>query len=164
VPAEAGHDTAGFTEGVQLVDEHDAGRLGLGLFEQVAHAGGTDAHEHLDEVRAAHAEERHSRLACHRLGQERLAGARRPDEEDTLGDLPAQPLIALRLLEEVHDLYQFRPRLVDAGDVVERHTGVVLDIDLRLALADGHQAALCAGHPSNQEAPEPEEDHRGQHP
>ncbi len=39
-------------DGIDLVDEHDGRRVGLGLLEQVTHAGGTDADEHLDEVRA----------------------------------------------------------------------------------------------------------------
>ena len=39
------------------------GRVRLALLEQVAHARRADAHEHLDEVRARHREERHARLA-----------------------------------------------------------------------------------------------------
>ena len=37
-------------DGVDLVHEDDAGRVLLGLLEQVADAGGAHAHEHLDEV------------------------------------------------------------------------------------------------------------------
>ncbi len=48
---------------VDFVDEHDAGRVLLGLFEHVANAAGADAHEHLDEVRARDGEERHVGLA-----------------------------------------------------------------------------------------------------
>ena len=40
-------------DGVDLVDEDDAGRVLLALLEEVAHAAGADADEHLDEVRAA---------------------------------------------------------------------------------------------------------------
>jgi hypothetical protein len=50
--AQAGAAVA--ADGVDLVDEDDGGRLGLGLLEEVAHAAGADAHEHLDEVRARH--------------------------------------------------------------------------------------------------------------
>ena len=64
-------------DGVQLVDEHDAGRLLLGLLEEVAHARGAHAHEHLDELGAGQEEERHVGLARHRPGQQRLAGAGR---------------------------------------------------------------------------------------
>ena len=50
-------------DGVDLVDEDDARRVALGLIEQVAHAAGADADEHLDELRARDAEEGHARLA-----------------------------------------------------------------------------------------------------
>ena len=38
-------------DGVDLVDEHDARRVLLGLVEQVAHPAGADADEHLNEFR-----------------------------------------------------------------------------------------------------------------
>ncbi len=59
--AEAGAALA--ADRVDLVDEDDARRVALGLVEQVADAAGADAHEHLDELRAGDAEERHARLA-----------------------------------------------------------------------------------------------------
>ena len=52
--------TRDLAERVELVDEDDARRLGLGLLEQIAHARGADADEHLDELRPAQAEERHA--------------------------------------------------------------------------------------------------------
>ena len=64
----------------------------LGLLEEVAHARGADADEHLDEVRAADAEEGHVGLAGDGLGQERLAGAGRADEQHAAGDAAAEPL------------------------------------------------------------------------
>jgi hypothetical protein len=36
-------------DGVDLVDEDDARRIALGLVEQVAHAAGADADEHLNK-------------------------------------------------------------------------------------------------------------------
>jgi hypothetical protein len=72
--AEAGAAVA--ADGVDLVHEDDAGAVLLGLLEQVAHAGGADADEHLDEVRAGDREERHARLAGDGAGEQRLAGAR----------------------------------------------------------------------------------------
>ena len=78
---------------VELVDEDDAGGLGLGLLEHVADAGGADADEHLDEVRARQAEERHAGLAGDGLGQQGLAGSRRPDEQNSLGNPAAEDLI-----------------------------------------------------------------------
>ena len=54
--AEAGAAMA--ADGVDFIDEDDAGRVLLALLEQVAHARRADADEHLDEVRAADREER----------------------------------------------------------------------------------------------------------
>ncbi len=64
------------TDGVDLVDEDDAGRVLLALLEEVADAARADADEHLDEVRAGDAEERHARFARDGAREERLAGAR----------------------------------------------------------------------------------------
>ena len=81
-------------DGVDLVDEDDAGLVLLGLVEQVAHAAGADAHEHLDEVGTGDAEERHAGLAGHRPRQQGLARAGRAEEQDALGDARAQALEA----------------------------------------------------------------------
>ncbi len=62
---------------VDLVHEDDAGRVLLALLEQVAHARGPDAHEHLDEVGTGDREERHVGLTRDGLGEQRLARARR---------------------------------------------------------------------------------------
>ena len=84
------------TDGVNLVDEDDARRVLLALLEEVADAARADADEHLDEVRARDAEERHARLAGDGAREQRLAGARRADEEHALGNAPAEALELLR--------------------------------------------------------------------
>ena len=66
------------------------GALAFGLLEHVADAGGADADEHLHEVGAREAEEGHARLAGDGLGQQRLAGARRPDQQHALGNPAAE--------------------------------------------------------------------------
>ena len=116
--AEAGAAVA--ADGVDLVDEDDAGRVLLGLLEEVAHAAGADADEHLDEVRARDREERHAGLAGDRARQQRLAGAGGAEEQDALRDPRAERLELLRVLEELLDLVQLLDRLVDAGDVARR--------------------------------------------
>ena len=69
---------------VDLVDEDDAGRVLLALQEEIAHARGADADEHLDEVGARDREEGHAGLAGHRAREQRLAGARRTDQQHAL--------------------------------------------------------------------------------
>ncbi len=81
---------ARLTQRVELVDEHHARRFGFGLLEQIAHARGADADEHLDEFRTAQAEEGHMSLAGNRTSQQRLTGARWADEQHALGNLAAQ--------------------------------------------------------------------------
>merc|ERR1719253_2488693 len=54
--------------GVDLVDEDDAGRVLLGLAEDVADAGGADAHEHLDELGAGNRDEGDAGFPGHGLG------------------------------------------------------------------------------------------------
>ena len=86
-------DAAGAAKRVELVDEDDGGRLLVRLLEQIAHARGADADEHLDEFGAGDREERHLGLAGHRLGQQRLAGAGRPDQQHALRHAPAETAV-----------------------------------------------------------------------
>ena len=81
---------AHLAERVELVDEHDARRLRFGLREQIAHARRADADEHLDELRSAQAEERDLGFAGDGAREQRLAGARRPDEQHALRNLAAE--------------------------------------------------------------------------
>ena len=79
---------------------------------------GADAGEHLDEARGRLREEGGAALVRHRLGQQRLAGARRPVEQDALGDARAERREPLGLAQELDDLAQLVLRLVRAGHVV----------------------------------------------
>ena len=77
-------------DGVELVDEDDRGGRLLGLGEQVPHAGGADADDHLDELRGRHLEEGDAGLAGHRSREQRLAGAGEPAEQHAARDPAAQ--------------------------------------------------------------------------
>jgi hypothetical protein len=119
---------------VDFVDEDDARRVLLGLFEHVAHAAGADADEHLDEIGAGDGEERHAGLARDGAGQQRLAGAGRADQQRALGDLAAQLGKALRIAQELDDFLKFLARLVDAGDVIEGDPALTFGQQLGLDL------------------------------
>ena len=58
------------TDGIDLVDEDDAGRTLLALLEEIAHARCAHADEHLDEVGAGDGEKGDRGLARHSAGQE----------------------------------------------------------------------------------------------
>jgi hypothetical protein len=44
-------------------------------------------------------------------------------------NLSAKAPVAVGVLEEAHDLRQLSAHLVDAGDVVERHSRLALDVE-----------------------------------
>ena len=95
------------------------------LAEQLPDPGGADAGVHLDEVRSTDRDEGDSRLSGHRARQQRLAGARRADEQDAARNPPADRGEPRRLLEEIDDLAHLVLGFVDAGDVLERDRHVL---------------------------------------
>ena len=88
--AEAGAALA--ADRVDLVDEDDRGRLLARGLEQVAHAGGADADEHLHEVGAGDRDERDAGFTGDGARDQRLAGTGRPDEQHALRDARADVL------------------------------------------------------------------------
>ncbi len=106
---------------VELVDEDDRRLVLARDREQAADARRAQAREHLDEGCRRLREELRARLVRDGLRQQRLAGARRPVQQDPLRDLRPERVEGLRFAQELDDLRQLRLRLVDAGDVGERH-------------------------------------------
>ncbi len=151
VVAAAHAGTAVSADGVDLVDEHDGGGVLLGLLEQVAHTGGADTDEHLDEVGSGDRVERHARLTRDGAGEQRLAGAGLAVEQDTLGDLGADGLELGRLLQELLDLAELLDRLLAAGHVGEGGLRHVLADQLGLGLGELHHPAAAALHLVHQE-------------
>src|SRR5437762_13186842 len=92
---------------VNLVNEDDAWRILLALFEKVTHARGADADEHFDEVRTRNREERHVGFARDGARQQRLTRAWRPHHQNAFRNAPAELLEFLRLFEEFDDLLKF---------------------------------------------------------
>ena len=144
-------------DGVDLIDEDDAGRVLLRLLEHVADAARAHADEHLDEVGARDGEERHIGFAGDGAGQQRLAGAGRTDQQHAARDAAAEPLELLRIAQELDDLLQVVLRLVDAGDVLERDAAMALGEQLRLRLAEAHGPAAARLHLAHEEDPHGDE-------
>ena len=135
------------------------GAFAFAAREEVAHARGADADEHLDELGAAEIEERHAGLAGNGARQQRLAGAGRADQQHALRQLGAEAGVLGGILEEGDDLLRLLDRLVDAGDVGERHArGRIGLVHLRLALPDVEHAAAAAAHAPHQVSPDDEHD------
>ena len=132
------------THRIDLVDEHDAGRLLLRLFEHVPHPRGADADEHLDEVRAGNGEERNLRLAGDGPCQQRLAGTRRTHHQRAPRNTTAETLELARVAQELDELDDVFLGLVDAGHVTEGRLDLVFGQELGLALAERQRAAASA--------------------
>ena len=131
-------------DSIDLVNEDDAGSVFLGLFEQVTNTTGTDAHEHLDELRAGDREEGDTRLTCNGLGEQGLTGAWRAHQQHTLGDLGSNGREAIRILEEVDDLGEFELGAFNAGNIAEGDLGGRLHLHPGLALAELHGGVTTA--------------------
>ncbi len=119
---------------VDLINEDDAGRVALGLLEEIAHAAGAHADEHLHELGAGDGEEGHAGLAGDGLRHQRLAGAGRADQEHALRDARAERGELLRLLEEFHDLLQLLFGFLAAGHIGKGDGGLVAGEHARPAL------------------------------
>ena len=144
-------------DGVDFVDEDDAGRVLLGLLEHVAHAAGADADEHFDEVGTRDGEERHVRFAGDGAREQRLAGARRADQQRALRNLAAEALELLRVAQEFDDLLQLFLGFIDAGDVVEGDAAMAFGEQLGAALAEAHRLAAARLHLAHEEDPDADE-------
>src|SRR5713226_5916120 len=140
-------------DGVDFVDEDDAGRVLLGLLEHVAYAARTDADEHLDKVRARNGEERHIGFARNSARDQRLAGAGRADQKHAARNTAAKALVLARIAEELDDLLEILLGLVDAGHVLERDASVSLGQKLRARLAEAKRLAARALHLPGQKYP-----------
>src|SRR5262249_56362030 len=95
--------------------------------------------------------------------EERLAGTGRSDEKDALGDLAAELLELLRVLQEIDDLPQLFLGLVDAGDVLESDLVLLLGDEPGSRLAEAQRFGAAPLHLAHEEDPDPDQEQHG-HP
>ena len=113
------------SDGVELVDEDDAGLVAPRLLEEPPHTRRADAGVHLDEVGTTGRDERHARFAGHRPREQRLARARRADEQDAARNPSADRGEPAGVLQEIDDLPDLVLGFVHARHVVEGDRDVV---------------------------------------
>jgi hypothetical protein len=123
--------SAAATDGVELIDEHDRRGVLARDPEQPADPGGAEAREHLHERGGRLRVERRAGLVGHRLGQQRLAGSRRPVQQDSLRHLRAQGAEAHGVTQVLDDLLELLLGLLGTGDLApaDRRRGLRLDLD-----------------------------------
>ena len=129
MPTAAEGCAATSTDGVDFVQEDDAGGVILGLFEQISNAGCPHADEHFHEIASGDGEERDIGLSGDGLGQQSFSAAGFADQEHSAWNSPAESLEPLGISEELDDLGYLFLGFLDAGYVVERNLGLILVAD-----------------------------------
>ena len=76
------------SNGIDFVNEDDAGAVALGLFKEVTHAACAYTHKHFDELGAGNAKEGDTGLTRNGLRHQGLACAGRANQQDALGGAP----------------------------------------------------------------------------
>ncbi len=104
---------------IDLIDKDDAGSILFALLEQVAYPRSADTHKHFHEIRTGNREKRNVRLAGNCARQQGFACARRPHQQDALGNAAAQRLELLRLAKELNDLLELFLGLVHTGHILK---------------------------------------------
>ena len=153
-----------FSNSVYLVDKDDTGRMLLCLLKQIPDTGSSHTHEHLHKIRTGQGEERHMGFSCHSLCKQCLSGTRRADQKRALGKLRSDLCILARIMKEIHDLLERFLGLFLSCHILKRHSGILLNVDLRLALAyiHPHHAASAAHAAHNQPKDCPKQQNRKQ--
>ena len=133
--------------GVDLIYEHYAGSLFLGLLKQVSNLRRTHADEHFHEFRAGYGEERHVGFAGNSLCEHGLAGARRANKQQALRHGSAHLAVLSGVMQIIHYLGETFLGLVLTRNVAEVYAFRGLDIYLGVALAHSaeHERILAAG-------------------
>src|SRR5450631_2629375 len=91
---------------VNFVDEDDAWRILLRLIEHVANPARAHADKHFHEIGSRYRKKRDIGLSRYRPRSQRLARARRADQQHTARNAAAEPLKFLRVAQEFDDLLQ----------------------------------------------------------
>ena len=126
----------------------------LGLLEHVAHARGTDADEHLDEIGTGDGEERHLGFARNGLGQQRLTGTGAAHHQHAARNASAEILELGRIAQEIDQFGNFFLGLVATCHIGKSHALLGIIQHARLALAEREcAAALAALHLAHEEYP-----------
>ena len=132
------------SDGIDLVDKDDGRCALLRLLKQIAHTARADTDIQLDKVRAGDAQERYTRLARNRTCDQRLASARRSDEQHALRNACADFGELARVFQKLDDFLKLRLFLVRTCHIVKRDLALVIARELRARLAELHCAASAA--------------------
>ena len=132
------------TDRVDFVDKNNCSTHLCCLLKEVAHAACTDANKHLHEVRAGDRQETDSCFACNRTSKQCLARARRPNEQDALGNACTDFFKALWCAQEVNYFFDLLLDTFITSNIGKRGNGFVCVEIFGTATANRHNAAGLA--------------------
>ncbi len=153
----------GATDGVDLVDENDAGRIFLGLLKHVTDAACTHTDKHFHKIRSGDGEERHASFACDGAGKKGFTSAGRTNEQRAFWNFSAQAGEFLWIAEELDDFLQLFLGFVDTCNVIECDAALLFGEQFSPRLAKAHRTAFAAPlHPVHEINPDANEQKEGQ--
>ena len=131
-------------DGVNFVDEDDAGSILLALLEKIADAAGADANKHLHEVRAGNRKERNVGFAGDSACEKGLARARRANQQNPFGNAAAKFLEFLRVFQELDNLLKFFLGFIGSGNIFKSGFFLLRGKQTRARFAEA-QSLVAAG-------------------
>jgi len=106
-------------DGIDLIEEDDAGGIARGILEDLAEMGLALAVELVDDFRAVHRKEASVGFMGHGTGNQRLAAAWRSVQENPLGWVDPEPLEQFRIAQrELDDLANAVQLAFESADVL----------------------------------------------
>ena len=150
------------SDGIDLIDENNAGRILLCFLEKVSHTGSAHTYKHFHKIRTGKGKEGHMGLPGHRLGQKCLSGTGRSHQQGAFWQLRTDLRIFGRVMKEIHHFLQGLLGFILSGHILEGHSGFFLHIGLGLALSDSHHSAAFV-HMPHQKRQTDEHQHDGEH-
>ena len=146
------------SDGVDLVDENDAGSVPFSLKEEVSHPGGPDPHKHLHEIRTTDAEEGNVSLACNRPCQKCLPRSRGTDKKNSFGNPSAKLCKLLGVPKKIDDLLQFIFGFFNSSDILKCHLMELFRQNFSLTLSKREGLSTADLHLSHEKEPDTDED------
>ena len=133
--------------GINFVDENDAGTVFLGALKQVADPGGAHPHEHFHKLGTREGEEGHACLSRNGLSQESFTRSRGTDKQNALGNFRAHGGEALRGFQESDHFLEVLFGFLYSGNVIKFDARLGLHCKAGLGLAELHCLARPTRHP-----------------
>mmetsp|Transcript_49419 Transcript_49419/g.91157 ORF Transcript_49419/g.91157 Transcript_49419/m.91157 type:complete len:334 (-) Transcript_49419:641-1642(-) len=105
------------SDGINLIDEDDAGCSLLSLCKEISHTPCASSSKDLDELGSRDTEEGNASFTSNCLGQERLSSAWRPSQQSSLWNLCTEVAVTVRVLQEVNNFHELLLGTITSLDV-----------------------------------------------